>query len=289
MQKNLDIEIKWRLFGTGPSMVKAFKKKELDVGYMGLPPAIIGINKRVPIKCVAGGHVEGTIMIGKSIYKKMKNLNNEINAVLSQFKGKTIGVPSKGSIHDIIIRHYLEENSLQDEIALNNYSQPEYIALDMQKNILDGGVGTPSLAIFASTILDSHLIIPPENLWPNNPSYGIFFHENIINENPELVLHFLSQHKKASYLIRNLPSKAAKIISNIFKIIDKKFVQSVLEISPKYCIALSKEYVNSAIDFMKVLYQFGYIERHLKISDIFNFEFVKKIHPEEPHYSTKKV
>ena len=41
------------------------ENNELDIGYIGLPPAIIGIEQGVPIKCVAGGHVEGTILCAK--------------------------------------------------------------------------------------------------------------------------------------------------------------------------------------------------------------------------------
>ena len=289
LQNDLKIEISWHLYGTGPSMINAFKAKQLDIGYMGLPPAIIGIDQGVPIKCVAGGHVEGTIMIGKKVYQKISQLNHSMANVLAQFKGKSIGVPSKGSIHDVIIKHYIEKNELQEVINIKNYGQPEYIALDMKKNVLDGGVGTPSLAAFASTLFDSHIIIPPEKLWPNNPSYGIFIHEKIIDEHPEIVTKFLSQHKKASFLIRNSPLKAAKIISKIFKIIDKKFVKSVLEISPKYCIALSQEYVKSTMEFINFLYQSNYIESFLKISEIFNFEFVNNVHPENHHYNSKKT
>jgi len=289
LQNDLEIDVSWHLYGTGPGMISAFKMKQLDIGYMGLTPAIIGIDQGVPIKCVAGGHVEGTIMIGKKVYNKISQLNHSMEKVLAQFKGKSIGVPSKGSIHDVIIRHYIEKNDLHEEIKVKNYGQPEYIALDMKKNVLDGGVGTPSLAIFASTLFDSHIVIPPENLWSNNPSYGIFFHENIINEHPDVVTKFLSHHKKASFLIRNSPLKAAEIISKIFKIIDKNFVQSVLEISPKYCIALSQEYINSTMNFMKVLYNLGYSKRLLKISEIFNFDFMKKIHPENHHYYSKKT
>ena len=54
LRSDFNREIRWKLFGTGPAMVKAFQNKELDIGYMGLPPAIIGIEKGAPIKCVAG-------------------------------------------------------------------------------------------------------------------------------------------------------------------------------------------------------------------------------------------
>lgn len=50
---DLKININWTLFGTGPAMVKAFKEEKLDIGYIGLPPAIIGIAQNVPIICIA--------------------------------------------------------------------------------------------------------------------------------------------------------------------------------------------------------------------------------------------
>ena len=59
LKTRFNIEIDWKMFGTGPEMIAAFKRNELDIGYMGLPPAIIGIEQGVPITCVAGGHVEG--------------------------------------------------------------------------------------------------------------------------------------------------------------------------------------------------------------------------------------
>ncbi len=278
-------EIKWKLYGTGPAMVNAFQNKKLDIGYMGLPPAIIGIDKEVPIKCVAGGHVEGTIMIATRKYKTLAQLNNNISDTLSQFKGYTIGVPSKGSIHDVILNFYLKKCNLLDEIEVKHYKQAEFIATDMQQGALEGGVGTPALAVFASTILDSHLIIPPEVLWENNPSYGIFFHKDVIENEPEIVLKFLERNKIASLMLRESPNKAAKIIATTFEILTEKYVSAVLKISPKYCIALPESYINSTIEFVKTLRDLGYIKKDLKIDDIFEFKFVQEVHPEPEHYS----
>ncbi len=284
LQKDLNMEISWILFGTGPSMINAFKEGELEIGYMGLPPAIIGIDKGVPIKCVAGGHIEGTLIIAKKAYKKISQFNDNIYEVLSQFKGKTIGTTSKGSIHDVILNYYLEANNLKNEIRVKNYDQAEFIALDMRKGIIEGGVGTPALGVFASTIVKSHIIVPPERLWKNNPSYGVFFRKDIIESNPEIILKFLSYHKKASILIKNYPIQAAKIISNTMKILSENYVQSILRISPKYCIALSEGYINATMEFVKILFKQGYIKRELQINDIFVFDFINRIHPENDHY-----
>jgi len=285
LDNDFNLEIRWKLFGTGPAMVKAFQNKKLDIGYMGLPPAIIGIDNGAPIKCVAGGHVEGTIMVASKTYKTMTNQNNNLSEVFSQFKGHSIGVPSKGSIHDVILNFYLKKYSLLDDVEILHYKQAEFIATDMQKGILDGGVGTPALAVFASTIFDSHLIIPPEVLWKNNPSYGIFFHEDIIDNEPEIVLKFLNYNKTASSMLRESPTRAAEIISTTFEILTQNYVSAVLKISPKYCIALSEGYVKSTMEFVRTLKDLGYIKKELRTSDIFDFKFIQEVHPESEHYS----
>ena len=285
LNTDFNMEVRWKLFGTGPAMVKAFHNKKLDIGYMGLPPAIIGIEKEAPIKCVAGGHVEGTIMVASKKYKTMAYLNNNLSEVFSQFIGQTIGVPSKGSIHDVILNFYLKKYSLLDDVEVKHYKQAEFIATDMQKGILEGGVGTPALAVFTSTIFDSHLIIPPEFLWKDNPSYGIFFHEDIIDKEPEIVLKFLNYNKDASLMLRESPTKAAEIISTTFEILTENYVTAVLEISPKYCIALSEGYVKSTMEFVRTLKDLGYMKKELRINDIFDFKFIQEVHPESEHYS----
>jgi NitT/TauT family transport system substrate-binding protein len=284
LKNQLGVEIDWNIFGTGPEMVEAFKNNELDIGYLGLPPAIIGIEQGVPIKCVAGGHVEGTIMCAKKKYKDDTQFDNNLHKVMSQFKGAAIGVTAKGSIHDVILNYYMDKYKLQDEIELINYKQAELIALDMKKNKLEGGVGTPCLAVFASTLLESRLVIQADNLWHNNPSYGVFFHEILIKKNPELVLGFLTLHKKSATLLRKSPDVAAKVIANTVEMTTEEFVKEVLKISPKYCIALSEGYVKSTMEFIGALHRLGYIKRKLKVEDIFDFRFIGKVHPEHHHY-----
>ncbi len=285
LKKDVKADINWILFGTGPAMVKAFKEEKLDIGYMGLPPAIIGIDQGVPIKCVAGGHVEGTIMVAKKQYSAKNQLNNSLFNVFSQFKDKKIGVPSEGSIHDVILNYYLKKYNLINEIVIKNYGQAEFIAKDMRDGLLDAGVGTPALAVFASTITDSYLVIEAKDLCPNNPSYGIFAHKKLIQTEPELILKFLIHHKSASTLLRNSPSIAAEKISKTFEIIDKNYAEAVLKISPKYCISLSEGYVKATEKFVETLYNLRYIRKNLKKKDIFEFKFIKEIHPEPEHYS----
>jgi NitT/TauT family transport system substrate-binding protein len=281
--QDLNIQINWRQFGTGPAMVAAFKKKELDAGYMGLPPAVIGIEQGVPIKCVAGGHVEGTIMVAKKDFKSDKQLGNLLD-VFQQFKGKKIGTPSKGSIHDVILNHNLEKFNFVDEIEVKNYKQAELIALDMEKGKLNAGVGTPALFVFAKSMFDCHLTIHPDNLWENNPSYGVFFHQDIINNRQDLVKKFLKWHKWASQELRISQKDAAEKISKIINVATKEYIYDVLGVSPKYCIALSDGYISSTMKFIESLFKLNYIKRILEPYEIFDRSQVDVIHPEENHY-----
>jgi len=52
---DLGINATWKLFPNGPEMIEAFGQKGLDLGYLGLPPAMIGISRGLKIKCISGG------------------------------------------------------------------------------------------------------------------------------------------------------------------------------------------------------------------------------------------
>jgi len=87
-------------------------------------------------------------------------------------------------------------------------------------------------------------------------------------------------------MLRESQDKAAEIISKTFTILDnnKQYVKDVLEISPKYCIALSEGYLKSTEGFINTMYRLGYIKEKLARDKIYNFEFVEEVHPEADHY-----
>ncbi|MBI5198593.1 MAG: ABC transporter substrate-binding protein, partial [Nitrospirae bacterium] len=88
--ERLGIDVEWRLFGTGPAIVDAFGREELDLAYIGLPPAIIGIGRGTDIVCIAGGHMEGTVITGKKDFVGFPE-EQDLAVILGQLKGKRIG------------------------------------------------------------------------------------------------------------------------------------------------------------------------------------------------------
>jgi NitT/TauT family transport system substrate-binding protein len=280
----LGAEIDWRLFGTGPAIADAFDKGELDIAYIGLPPAIIGINRSVNIICIAGGHVEGTVISGK---KELKGFPDEadMNKILSQIKGERIGVPGKGSIHDVILQDCLERFNLKKEIAVINFQWADMVLEAMVKGEISIAFGTPALAAAIKRYADGKILYPPSMLWPNNPSYGIIVDKKFLNKEKTVVEQFLILHEKATAFMRNNPEDASRIISDFVGVIDKELVLDTLKISPKYCSKITEGYISSAMEFVKALKRFGYINREISENEIFDLSLIEKIHPEKEHYS----
>ena len=276
------IHTTWKLFASGPDIVKAFENKEIDIGYIGLPPAIIGMDRSVPIVCVAGGHVEGTVLIARKNYSTYSELD-DINTVMRQFEGKVIGSPPKGSIHDVIINNIINANGFR--IRVKNFPWTDFVLEALVDEEIDAAVGTPSLAVAAARGCGTKIIIPPHLLWPDNPSYGIVIRKELI-QYPGVILQFLEQHEKASNFIRIYPTEASRLVSRLTGIVDEEFALDAYRISPKYCAALSKEFVGSTMAFMPVLHRLKYISKIISEQEIFEYGFIEKIHIEKPHYNS---
>jgi NitT/TauT family transport system substrate-binding protein len=278
----LSVNASWRLFGTGPAMVEAFAAGDIDLGYIGLPPAMIGIDRGVPLRCIAGGHVEGTIMIAGSSYAPLHRLDS-LQAVLSQFAGKKIGSPARGSIHDVIIRFLLRKFQIEG-IEVINFPWADLIPAAIDEAEIDGAVGTPQLAVVARLFYGQEIVLPPDSLWRFSPSYGIVVREELLKE-ADLLQEFLQLHEKACNFMRLQPEKAAALLAGENRAMSPDFILKTCAISPKYCASLPDEYIQSTLEFVPVLKNMGYLKRSLTREDIFDCSFIEATHPEPHHYS----
>lgn len=281
LENHLKILPEWMLFPTGPAMVEAFAGGSIDLGYIGLPPAMIGIAKGVPLVCIAGGHVEGTAMIAAVRYQSYDELTS-IDLVLKQFKGMRLGSPTRGSIHDVILRNLIEEKGM--EIGVSNYPWTDLVPEAIEAGEIEGAVGTPALAVLGSREYGMTTIIPPRHLWPFNPSYGIVVRKELLSER-KLLGDFLTLHEQACNQIRLQPEEAAAVVADTVKVVDSSFVKEVFSLSPKYCSALPESYRRSTLAFVSPLEQLGYLTGDLSEPDIFDTGIIDAIHPEPDHYS----
>jgi NitT/TauT family transport system substrate-binding protein len=276
-------EIEWQLFGTGPAIINAFEKEELDLAYIGLPPAIIGIDRGAGITCIAGGHVEGTVIIGKEAFGGFPEVRS-LGEILGQFRGLKIGVPGKGSIHDVILTDCLERFSLHRDIEVLNFAWADQVLEAAVKGEVAGAFGTPALAVAIERYAKGKILYPPSLLWPDNPSYGIIAENEFLHQNRHVSEKFLIMHEEATAFFRTRPAEAAKVIAQFVGYIDEEFVMKTLEVSPKYCAQLTDAYRASTMKFVETMKKLGYISRLITCEEIFETSLIRKVHPGKDHY-----
>lgn len=283
LQRDLGGDVEWRLFGTGPSIVDAIEKGEIDIAYVGLPPALIGIDRGVEMKCVAGGHMEGTVICGKKRYKGFPEIE-DLGEILAQFRGGKIGVPGKGSIHDVILADSLFRYNLKRDIEVVNFPWADQVTEAVVHDEVSAAFGTPALAAALKYYAGGRVLYPPSMLWPNNPSYGILADCRFLRDSGDLVEGFLVRHERAALDLRNDPGKAARTISRFVGFVDEALVLDALKISPRYCAKLTPEYISSTMAFAGVMKSMGYLGRDIPAEEIFETSFIDKVHPEKDHY-----
>lgn len=283
-----DTQITWTLFGTGPAIVSAFKDNLIDIAYIGLPPAIIGIEQGASIKCIAGGHIEGTVIAGEKGLKAYPELPG-LDDVLGQLRGKTIGVPGKGSIHDVILADALERFDLQHSVTVINYKWADEITEAMAKGKVQAAAGTPALAVSVKRFAGGKVLYPPYLIWPANPSYGIVADTKFVNARPFLIGPFLKAHEEASAMLRERPSECAARIASYTGIVDEEFILDTILMSPKYCAQLTEGYIGSTMKFVTALKKLGYIKREPSKDEIFETGFISRAHPPGDHYGQAAI
>lgn len=277
--------VSWRLFGTGPEIVGAFERSEIDLAYIGVPPAVIGIERGVRIKCIAGGHVEGTMVCGLPELRGYPEVAG-MGEILSQLRGLRVGVPGAGSIHDVILQDSLRRHALKDDVTVVNYRWADEITEAVARRHVAAAFGTPSLGVAVRRYAGGKILFPPFMIWPSNPSYGIFSSEAFLRSERGSVETFLRHHEDATTFLRTDMAGAARVIADFVGIVDREFVFDVLGLSPKYCAQVTEGYVRATLDFVRALRQMGYTRRLVSREEIFDTSIIEGIHPPGDHYES---
>jgi NitT/TauT family transport system substrate-binding protein len=254
----------------------------LDIGYVGLPPAIIGVDKGIGLICIAGGHIEGTLIVGGQDARTVDQCRS-MSAFLGQFSGAAIGCPPRGSIHDVIVNELLKEYRIED-VHVNNYAWADFLPDALMEAEIAAAAGTPALAVAARRYYGAHTIMPPARLWPFNPSYGIVAMRDDSIRHRDVLRRFLVAHETACEMIRHHLDKCASIVARTTGVVDAAFIAEAYQISPKYCASLPPEYVSSTMKFVNTLEALGYISRRMSETDIFDVSLINEVHTAPPHY-----
>ncbi len=277
LERELGVDsVEYKRYESGPLITQAFAQGDADIGFMGIPPVMIGIDKGVPIKVIASTHSEGSSLIAKS--KKYKNLTElgSIQAVLKQFDGKPIGAPGKGSIQDVIIRTELKKAGVN--ATIKNIPVASTLPALLNEGQIEAYVVWPPFEMEGVLKGYGDVAIPSEELWPYNPCCALVVTDKFEKEHPDTVQRLVELHNYASLFIMSHPDELADA-ANAELGIDNETALASIEFSPKYCALPDERYINSTMEFVNALKDLGYTTNNLTEEQIFDLKYIQKAHP----------
>jgi NitT/TauT family transport system substrate-binding protein len=255
------IEVETKEFAAGPAEMEAFAAGELDVGYVGTPPATTGIARGIGVKIIAGVNYEGSALV----VRKESGI-----ARIEDLKGKRIGTPLRGSIQDVMLREELRKNGIDPEKDLTLLEFPALpdVVLALQKGEIDGFIAwapMPAMAIVAGV---GEVLLESKEMWEMHPCCVLIASQKLIQENPSLVKKLLEIHLKAMGFIEENPEEAISLVARETGVSREVIAESFKRIKFR-----ARPDPNGTLRFAGILHGLGYIERLPSEEEIFDLSF----------------
>jgi NitT/TauT family transport system substrate-binding protein len=272
------IEAKIIEYQGGPPMIPAFRNNEIDIGFLGGPPAIAAMDKGIDVSIYGFAHMEGSAIIVRkdSPYKKVEDL-----------KGRLIAVPVFGSIQDVLTRITLKNHNLEPIKDVKLMEAGELGGVGqlptlLKKGDVDAYVAWPPFNEIPLVKGFGRPLLKPEQMVPHNPCCVIAAHNEFVRKNPAVFEKIMKITRDASIFSLAYPDEAARSINNVVGY-DKDVATFSLQFAGNYCALPSSEAVNTTMNILKDMKALGYIKRDLSEDRVFNLNYAKAIHPEAPH------
>ncbi|KZX12217.1 ABC transporter substrate-binding protein [Methanobrevibacter filiformis] len=244
-------------FNNGGDLMAAMASGDLDVGYVGITPALSSIAKGVPVKVISSVQNEGSGIV----------VSNESKiSDIAGLKGKQVATPGASSIQYMLLLYALEKNGLKKEdLSISDMKVASMVdALKTKK--IDGIVSyEPYVTQPVETGIGKE-IASSEDILPGHPCCVIVAREDFIKNNENQTKAILDIHENATKYIKENPEEAVKLLpSDLFKEnIEKNAIKNI-----KFTSGIDDSYVNKVLDFMNIEIDMGLLKKPLTQAQIF--------------------
>lgn len=249
----------WKEYGSGAAVREALVAGEADVGFMGIPPFLIGWDKGCPWKACLGFEIVPVALV----------TNRPDIKSLKDFKPTDkIAVPSPGSVQHIMLS-MAAERELGDPKALDRnlvaMAHPDACAALIAKKGVDAHFATPPYLFEELSQPGFHVVIEDVECFGKPYSFNVGvatkrFHDG----RPADYACFILAVQEAVAWINEYPQKAAELLAGEFKLTPEKTLKYLTWPGMNYTTA-----PYGLMGFGEFMKKAGYIKRApAKLSDI---------------------
>ena len=259
-------------FPSGPPEMIAMKAGELDVAYVGTAPPITAIDKGLNAKIVAAVQINGSAVV------LLQGHDVERYTSPDDLKGLKIATFPPGSIQDTILKKWLKDHGLNPDLDLEIVSMGPGEAVTA---INAGAVNGVFLPAPYPTLIEQKgtgkIVAYSGEMWPNHACCCLLVSDELINDHPELVEQIVRTHINATEYNKEHVDEAAEIFTKKIQGSDIEIVKKSLENWDGAWISDPHLEINSTLEYVKVDYEMGYIDKLLTEKDLFDTSFYDKI------------
>ncbi|MHA1583388.1 MAG: ABC transporter substrate-binding protein [Candidatus Baldrarchaeia archaeon] len=198
------LKISTRVYQNGMAEMDGFKAGEIDIGYLGIAPALIKrINAGINITVVAAVNVNGSaIIVGK---------NSQVDS-LEDLAGKNIAIPGYGTVQHFLLLLALEKAGLSEEkVNITRGFGPSNMELMLSSGQIDGFIAWEPFCADAVVRGIGVYLVKSGELWRNHPCCVVAVRSDFLEKHRDIVFKILSIHVKATKWIQEHFEEAVKI------------------------------------------------------------------------------
>ncbi|MBN1691180.1 MAG: ABC transporter substrate-binding protein [Dehalococcoidia bacterium] len=254
--EGLDIEVVGP-FEAGPAEMDALAAGQIDMGYVGMAPAVMAAARKIPLSIVSGVNLEGSGLV----------THTDISSV-PQLKSKKIATPAPGSIQYVMFGMLLSANNLSfNDIELfPGTVKPPDMPQSLQTGRIDGYfVWEPFVA---KSVVGGYgkVLVESKDIWPGHPCCVIVAGGDFVRSRDGAVASVIRAHLRAIDYIEANPAEA-KAIAGKWTRLDPDVIDNAFQ-RVKYTSALSGEDVKRFVKEIIDLGETGSIKPIITVDEV---------------------
>lgn len=255
-QEGLNIEVVGP-FESGPAEMDALAANQIDMGYVGVAPAVMAAARKIPLSIVSGVNLEGSGLV----------TSMDINSV-AELKSKKIATPAPGSIQYVMLGMLLAGNNLSfNDIELfPGTVKPPDMPQSLQTRRIDGYfVWEPFVA---KSVVGGYgkVLVASKEIWPGHPCCVIVTGGDFSRLHDGAVASVIRAHRRAVDFIAANPAEA-KAIAAKWTRLDAAIIDDAFQ-RVKYTYSLNSDDIRKFVSEIISLGESGAIKPIITANDV---------------------
>jgi len=262
MYKKAGLNVKSTQMSSGSSIVSAVASGDVDIGYVGITPALQGISNGVPIKIVAAVNLVGSGIVVES--------DSNITSI-PDLKGKKVATPGVSSIQEVLLLYELQKYNMTasdlDILSVNIFIIPETLA----SGKADAYIAYEPFVTLSTYRDTGRVLMYSDEILPNHPCCVIIARQDFIDQHPQDLQKFLDIHKNSTDYVNAHLNETAYLINDVMTTnpsLEEMALPHIIFVSQ-----LDEDFQASVMNFLEIEQELGYIKANLTPEQIFDTQF----------------